>query len=259
MEHNDLRNLAVSAAKSAAEVTEKYFGKITEVGIKPDAGLVTVADGEAEEAIIKEIHSKFPDHQIFAEESGEKKTSSPVRWIIDPLDGTTNYAHGVHIYAISIGVEVKGELAVGVIYVPKLNEMFVGVRGEGSTLNDQKIKVSETSSVKDSVLATGFSYVKSMKTIGGEIERLGNVLQKARAVRRMGSAAIDLAFVACGRYDGFWEAGLSPWDVAAGAVIVEEAGGKITKLSGEKFDPFIPELIASNGFIHEEFQKILET
>jgi len=257
MNFSELLNLAISAAQTGGAVTKKYFGKLKEISHKPDAGLVTVADKEAEEEIIKIIHSKFPDHQIYAEESGEQKTESNVRWIIDPLDGTTNYAHGTPLYCVSIGVEVDGELVVGVIDAPMLNEQYVGVKGEGATLNGEKIKVSEISSINDGLLATGFSYKKNERIIGEELRRLGEVLRSCRAVRRLGAAALDMAYVAAGRYDGFWEVDLSPWDVAGGAVIIREAGGKLTNFSGGPFDPFEKQVLASNNKIHDQLQSIL--
>ena len=256
MDYQDILKVALDAADVGAQITKGYFGKITHVDHKPNAGLVTVADRESEQAIIKIIHSKFPDHQIIAEESGEKKSTSKVRWIIDPLDGTTNYAHQVPLYCICIGVEVEGELVVGVIDAPLMKERFIGVKGNGATLNGTQIRVSRISELKDALLTTGFSYKKG-QIVTEEIERLRNVLHEDRAVRRLGSAALDMSYTACGRFDGFWEVDLSPWDVAAGTVIIREAGGTLTDFSGNPYDPFGTEIVATNGLIHEQLRSIL--
>lgn len=256
MQHNDLLKTALIAAEIGAKITKKYFGKLSHIGRKPDAGLVTIADKESEAAIIKTILSKFPDHQIFAEESGEKKTKSDVKWIIDPLDGTTNYAHKIPQFCVSIAVEVKGELVLGVLDAPILNEKYIGIKGHGATLNKKKIEVSNIAKIEDSLLVTGFSY-RHGEIIEREIKILRSIFKKCRSVRRYGSAALDLAFVACGRFDGFWEEDLSAWDIAAGAVIVQEAKGKLTSFEGKKFNCYDGELIASNSLIHNEFKELV--
>lgn len=256
MEYNDLLKTTLKAAEIGAKITKKYFGKLTHIGKKPDAGLVTIADKEAEAAIIKTILSKYPDHQIYAEESGERRTESKVRWIIDPLDGTTNYAHKLAQYCVSIAVEVNGELVMGVLDAPILKEKFIAIKGHGATLNKKKIQVSNTSKIEDALLVTGFSY-KHGEVVERELNRLKKVFKKVRSIRRFGSAALDMAYIACGRFDGFWETDLSAWDIAAGAVIVEEAKGKLTSIQGKKFNCYDGELIASNGLIHHELKELV--
>lgn len=256
MNYEELFKIALKATEIGSQITKKYFGKLSHIGKKPDAGLVTIADKESEAAIIKTILSKFPDHQIFAEESGEKKGSSNVKWIIDPLDGTTNYAHKMPQYCISIAVEVDSKLVIGILDAPILGERFIGVKGRGATLNNKKIRVSGISKIEDSLLATGFSY-KHGDIVDQEIERLRSVFKKVRSVRRLGSAALDMAYVACGRFDGFWETDLAAWDIAAGAVIVKEAGGELTNFKGKKFNCYEGELIATNRLLHKDLKALL--
>ena len=256
MQYDELLKTALKATEIGSKITKKYYGKLTHIGKKPDAGLVTIADKESEAAIIKTILSKFPDHQIYAEESGEKKTSSNVRWIIDPLDGTTNYAHQMPHFCVSIAVEVGGKLVLGILDAPILEERFMAVKGEGATLNKKKIRVSGISNIEDALLATGFSY-KRGEIVNREVERLRSVFKKVRSVRRLGSAALDMACVACGRFDGFWETDLAAWDIAAGAVIVEESGGKLTNFKGEKFNCYEGELLATNTLFHNELKELL--
>lgn len=256
MQYDELLKTALKGADIGAKITKKYFGKLKHIGKKPDAGLVTIADKESEAAIIKTILSKFPDHQIYAEESGEKKTSSNVRWIIDPLDGTTNYAHQMPHFCVSIAVEVGGKVVLGVLDAPILGERFIAVKGRGATLNKKKINVSGIATIEDSLLATGFSY-KYGDIVNREVERLKHVFKKVRSVRRLGSAALDMAYVACGRFDGFWETDLAAWDIAAGAIIVEEAGGRLTNFNGDRFNCYEGELIATNTLLHNDLKELI--
>ena len=201
------------------------------------------------------VGERFPDHDVLAEELGG---ASRFRWIFDPLDGTTNYAHGLPIYCSSLGLEIDGERAVAAIYDPSRKELFTAERGQGAYRNGVALRVSATETLLDALLVTGFPY--DMHNQGGDLVALfGAFLQQSRAVRRLGSAALDLCYVAAGRFDAFWEQNLKPWDVAAGALIVEEAGGRVTGMGGERFDPAAAHLIASNGRLHPEIVDVIRT
>src|SRR5215472_7801468 len=248
---------AIRLAQEAGNVLRDNYGRRITISNKGEIDLVTEVDIAAEKVIKDLISSHYPKHQILAEESGAYETSSEYRWIIDPLDGTTNYAHGLPIFCVSIALERAGEIIIGVIYDPMRDELFVAERGAGATLNNRSMQTSETESLKKALLVTGFPYdVHTNKT--NNVDNFANFLKNAQAVRRLGSAAIDLCYVACGRFDGFWEMKLSAWDMAAGALIVEEAGGQVTRFDGGKFDPFGKQICASNGIIHEEMVTILE-
>lgn len=222
---------------------------------KGPADLVTEADLKADAFIVKAIKDLFPDHEILAEESGGNREAD-ILWVIDPIDGTTNYAHGFPVYAVSIGLFVKKESLAGVVYDPNLKELFSAVRGRGATLNGDAIHVSTVESLENALLATGFPYTlrDDPKKIMNDFV---NISLRVQGVRRAGAASIDLCAVACGRFDGFWEVGLKPWDTAAGGLIVEEAGGCLSNFSGKAFDHFIPEMTASNSIIHPELLGIL--
>jgi myo-inositol-1(or 4)-monophosphatase len=253
----DYLNLATYLAKQAGKLQMERLGSEHTIEFKGAINLVTEVDKASEELIIDGIKKHFPDHNILAEESGSQKTESDFWWIIDPLDGTTNYAHQFPFFCISIGLEEGGELIAGVIYDPNRDELFAAERGKGATLNGKPIQVSEANNLKESLLATGFAYNIQ------ESERLDNLnnfeafVKTARAVRRPGAAALDLAYVACGRMDGFWELFLNPWDIAAGALIIEEAGGKVTSFDGSKLNIRGEEILASNGLIHNEMMNVL--
>jgi myo-inositol-1(or 4)-monophosphatase len=221
--------------------------------------LVTEIDVACERMCRELLAERFPDHDILAEEfggttGGEKQ--SRYRWIFDPLDGTTNYAHGLPIYCASLGLEVDGRREVGAVYDPSRNELFTAERGEGAYLNGQRLQVSNASTLLDALLVTGFPY--DMHKQGADlVELFGTMLGRARAVRRLGSAALDLCYVAAGRFDAFWEQQLKPWDVAAGALIVEEAGGHVTGMDGSPFDAAAAHLIASNGAVHDQLLTVI--
>jgi myo-inositol-1(or 4)-monophosphatase len=214
--------------------------------------LVTEVDLECERMCRDILGERFPDHAILAEEFGGTSLATPAkyRWIFDPVDGTTNYAHGLPIFCASLGLEIDGERAVAAIYDPSRKELFTAERGQGAFLNGRRLQVSDTQVLLDALLVTGFPYDMHKQT-GDLIELFGHFLKSARAVRRLGSAALDLCYVAAGRFDAFWEQHLKPWDVAAGALIVEEAGGRITGMNGEPFDPAAAHLVASNGQLHD--------
>jgi myo-inositol-1(or 4)-monophosphatase len=220
--------------------------------------LVTEIDLECERMCRSVLADRFPEHDVLAEELGGVSTggASRFRWIFDPLDGTTNYAHGLPIYCSSLGLEIDGQRAVAAIYDPSRKELFTAERGQGAYLNGLALHVSETDALLEGLLVTGFPY--DMHTQGSDlVELFGVFLAKARAVRRLGSAALDLCYVAAGRFDGFWEQHLKPWDVAAGALVAEEAGGRVTGMSGEPFDPASAHLVASNGHLHEQMLTVI--
>lgn len=213
--------------------------------------LVTEVDQAAEETIIATIKESFPEHQILSEECGELVQDSQYKWIIDPIDGTVNFANRIPICAVSVGLEYAGEIILGGIYNPFLNELFIAEKGKGSTLNEKKIAVSKRTSVETASLVTGFPYT-FLDEPNGPLEVFGRFIRRGVPVRRLGSAAIDLAWVACGRFDGFFEHKLNAWDSAAGFLLVEEAGGKVTHFNGEPYSPHKYSIVASNGIIHDE-------
>jgi myo-inositol-1(or 4)-monophosphatase len=221
--------------------------------------LVTEIDLECERMCRAVLGERFPDHEILAEELGGSAPAggaSRHRWIFDPVDGTTNYAHGLPIYCASLGLEIDGRREVGAVYDPSRRELFTAERGEGAYLNGSRLSVSGTGALLDSLLVTGFPY--DMHDRGDDLVALfGRFLSRARAVRRLGSAALDLCYVAAGRFDGFWEQHLKPWDVAAGALIVEEAGGRVTGMDGSAFDPAAAHLVASNGPVHDDMLAVI--
>jgi len=259
-----LKKVAIDAALKAGEIITKHSGKVKKIGFKDEVNLVTEVDRISEEAIIKIIHSEFPEHGILTEESKEKKSASDFKWVIDPLDGTTNYAHNLPIYCVSIALEKEGEIILGVVYNPSLDELFVGEKGKGAYLykgkdssrSKRKISVSQTQLLDKSLLATGFPYdIRTSKD--NNLNHFANFYKKCQAVRRMGAAALDLAYLAMGRFDGFWELKLSPWDMAAGSLLVTEAGGKVTNFSGRPFNIYLKEILASNGKIHQQMIDVL--
>jgi len=246
----ELETTAVNAAMAAGRVIRKYFQGPISIREKQNASLVTNADVEAEQACVRVLLKKFPDFSVLAEESEPLSTPSLGRWIIDPLDGTTNFVHGFPMFCVSIAAEWEGQVVVGVIYHPILREMVVAVRGKGARLNGKKIHISKTSVLEQSLLTTGFTYQKQT-LLHHEMEAFEQLSRIARAIRRPGSAALDLAYTGRGIFDGFWERNLSPWDVAAGSLIVEEAGGKVTDFQGNPFTVQSKQIVASNGVIHD--------
>jgi len=213
--------------------------------------LVTEVDHASEDVIIATIKEAFPDHQILSEECGELVQDSQYKWIIDPIDGTVNFANRIPICCVSIGLEQSGKMILGGIFNPFLNELFIAEKGEGATLNGKPISVSTRASVQKACLVTGFPYTYLDET-NGPLEVFSRFIRNGVPVRRLGSAAIDLAWVACGRFDGFFEHKLRAWDSAAGFLLVEEAGGKVTNFQGDPYSPYVHGIIASNGIIHQE-------
>jgi myo-inositol-1(or 4)-monophosphatase len=223
---------------------------IREVRHKGLVDIVTDVDLQAEHEVCTRLVSAFPTHSILAEEGGARDGSdSRYRWIVDPLDGTTNYAHGFPFFCVSIGLEVDGRLTLGVVYSPSLDELFVAEAGRGATLNDRPIHVSQTDELGQALLATGFPYARA--EFPRALRSFEVMSLQSQAVRRAGSAALDLCYVACGRLDGYWEHAVSPWDVAGGALIVLEAGGVVTRTDGSPFSVEDGQVLASNGRVHQ--------
>jgi myo-inositol-1(or 4)-monophosphatase len=227
-----------------------HFGKV-DIEYKGEVDVVTAADRESEKLIVERIASQFPTHDIVGEEGARQETGAEFRWYIDPLDGTTNFAHGFPVFCVSMGLERNGELVLGVVYDPTRNEMFTAEKGSGAFCNDARMQVSKTPKVGQSILATGFPSQKRHKN--PNIHFYHHLTLKSHGLRRAGSAAIDLTYTAAGRFDGYWEFNLNMWDCAAGIVLVQEAGGKVTDFTGGKWSP--KEVLASNGLIHEELMK----
>lgn len=250
------RKVATEAALQAGELLVKNLHKVKRVDHKGVVNLVTDIDHKSERLIHRIIRSHFPNHSFFAEEEVREKTSSDYLWTIDPLDGTTNYAHGFPIFCVTISLLKKGEVIMGLTYNPMLGEMFYAERGAGAFLNRRRIQISGTEDFNDSLLATGFPY-DLRESEDNNLDNFSSFVMKAQAVRRAGSAALDLAYTACGRFDGFWEFKLGAWDIAAGCLLVEEAGGRVTNFKGGKVALFTGEVLASNGKIHNQMLKVL--
>jgi myo-inositol-1(or 4)-monophosphatase len=251
---NQFLEAAVETALEAGGILLTEFDQPAKISYKGEVDLVTQADRLSEEAIVGRLGRYFPTHAIVAEEGGGQKGDARYRWIIDPLDGTTNFAHGYPCFAVSIGLEEDGELLVGVIYQPITKELFTTLRGEGSYRNERAIQVSSIDHLSTSLLATGFPSTKRARN--PNIHYYWDFTLRSHGVRRDGSAALDLASVACGRFDGFWEFGLHPWDTAAGVLLVREAGGVVTDFSGQPYRPGDYETVASNGRIHAELRQV---
>ncbi|MBS1795883.1 MAG: inositol monophosphatase [Acidobacteria bacterium] len=252
-------NFAIETARAAGRILLEKYGRKLNVSKKGDINLVTEADLASEQLIIERIRSHFPKHAILAEESGDAVLLSgdnKFKWIIDPLDGTTNFAHGYPCFAVNLAVEHDGELVVAVTFDPTRDELFAAERGRGATMNGKPIRVSETEKLSESLIVTGFPY--NFKEKKDFARHLTEFLLYSRGVRRDGSAALDMAYVACGRFDGFWEEGLNPWDVAPGCLLIEEAGGVVTTYTGDKINIYQPPICASNGLIHREMLAVLK-
>jgi len=218
--------------------------------------LVTDVDHRSEESIVRFLWHQCPEHGILSEERAEIASRSNCRWILDPLDGTTNYAHGYPFFCVSLAFEQDGAVAWGGVYDPLRDELFTAQHGQGARLNDREVKVSQTRDIGSALLCTGFPY-DVHESADNNIDAFVRFLKKARAVRRDGSAALDLCYVACGRFDGFWEMKLKPWDIAAGWLIAQEAGGRVTAFDGTASTPAKNDILASNGCIHEDMLNVL--
>jgi len=253
-----LKTTLLQAVEAGAAELRRYFNNAG-LKISNKEGInnwVTEADHAAEKAVIEAIHRNHPDHFILSEEVGEISSGSEVKWIIDPIDGTINFASGIPICAVSIGVEMNGEMILGAVYNPFIGELFFAEKGKGAFLNDNPISVSRKNEVLHSCLVTGFPYTYLDMT-NGPLQVFERFIRKGIPVRRLGSAAIDLCWVAAGRFEGFYEHSLQAWDTAAGYLIVEEAGGRVTDMQGNKYSPYQQQLVASNGLIHDELLGVI--
>ncbi|SJZ64125.1 inositol monophosphatase family protein [Sediminibacterium ginsengisoli] len=252
-----LKQTLLKATEAGARQLLHFFNGQFEISNKEGINnLVTEADHAAEKAIFEVIREDYPEHFILSEETGEIIQDSSYKWIIDPIDGTVNFANGIPICCVSIGIEQDGHMILGAVYNPFMNELFFAQRGFGATLNDKRIHVSKKSSLIKSCLVTGFPYTY-LDMENGPLQVFEKLIRKGIPVRRLGSAAIDLCWVAAGRFDGFYEHKLQAWDSAAGFLIVEEAGGKVTDFAGNPYSPYQPHIIATNGQIHDELLKVV--
>jgi myo-inositol-1(or 4)-monophosphatase len=249
---------AVEAVVRAGDIQIARFGSALRVQKKGDIDLVTDIDVEVERMFRALVAERFPDHDVLAEEMGQTRTGARHRWVFDPLDGTTNYAHGIPLFCSTLALEIDGVPAVAAVYDPNRRELYTAERGLGARLNGDPLKVSSTATLDDSVLVTGFPYdIREPQRLQAIVGLFAGFLGHARAVRRLGSAAIDLCWVAAGRMDGFWEQALMPWDVMGGALIVQEAGGRVTNLDGSPWDAHKGSVLASNGLVHEEMLAVI--
>jgi myo-inositol-1(or 4)-monophosphatase len=264
-------NTAIEAVKEAGAIQKERFGENFKIEHKGEINLVTEVDYQCEKVIIDIIKRDYPEHEILTEEAGSVQGLPPFyspltkggqnrrgfKWIIDPLDGTTNYAHHYPCFCASVGLEIDGEVAVGSVYNPMLDELFTGIKENGSYLNGKRLKVSAIGDIGTSLLATGFPYdIRESKE--NNLSHFCNFAVRVQAIRRAGSAVLDLCYLAAGRFDGFWELKLNPWDMAAASLMVKEAGGVITNFRGGEFSIYKGETLASNGLIHRDMINILK-
>ena len=253
-------DFAVQIAREAGQVLADKFGRALQISNKGDIDLVTEADLAAERLIVERIRSYHPRHAILTEESGDVKEAggpqAEYKWIIDPLDGTTNYAHGYPTFCVSVALEHEGRVVVGAVYDPTRDEMFAAERGAGATLNGRRLRVSETDELNRALVCTGFPY--DVRERGDFARHFRAFIMQAQSVRRDGAAALDHAYVAAGRFEVFYEEGLRPWDVAAGVLLVEEAGGRVTHYDGSAFSIYASHIAASNGLVHQATLRVLQ-
>lgn len=255
---DQLKNTLLRAVHAGADVLKHYFEGTFEVHSKDSLNnLVTEVDQKAEDVIIEVIKSDFPEHFILSEEVGELSTSSNYKWVIDPIDGTVNFAHSIPICCVSIGLEKDGQLMMGAVFNPFMNELFFAEKGKGAFLNNRKLTVSKNGNLESACLVTGFPY--RWVDVGTDpIAVFERFIRLGLPVRRLGSAALDLCWVAAGRFDGFWEYNLNPWDIAAGYLIVEEAGGSITNFNGDRYSIYDKQTLATNGNIHDQMLEVIK-
>ena len=253
----NFKKVLYSASLEAGEIIKKYFGKIFQIESKDIiSNLVTEVDKLSEAKIIDIIQKHFPSHSILSEEIGSLEQKSEFKWIIDPIDGTINFAHGVPICAVSIGLEIEEKNVMGVVYNPIANEFFFAEKNSGSYLNDNKIFVSKENNLRKSLLVTGFPYNYSSGK-NSPIDVFGKFLNLDIPIRRLGSAALDICWTACGRFDGFWEFSLHPWDTAAGVIILNEAGGKLSDFSDNPYSIYGKQILATNSLIHKQMLDVI--
>jgi myo-inositol-1(or 4)-monophosphatase len=257
MDVKSYKKTAIEAAHRSAKILRSQFGNTSRIRKKAHAEIVTEADTESENAIISTIQAQYPDHSILGEECGLIKGASEYKWIIDPLDGTVNFAHQIPIFSISIALAVQDTIVLGVILDPVNDELFAAVSGQGAKLNGDPIQVSASATISESLLVTGFPYDVE-EIFEAVMVRYSRCLKASQAIRRLGTAALDLCYVACGRFEGFWEQNLKPWDTAAGALLVVEAGGRVTTFADHPYTVEQPEILATNGIIHKDMLGLLQ-
>ena len=255
---SDLLTAAITFAREAGDIVRQGFGSVQRLDFKGAVNPVTETDTAAETLILSRLRTAFPDHAILGEETGGSPWDVPGPiWLVDPLDGTNNFAHGFPHFCVSIGMMIDGKLHVGEVYDPLRDELFAAERGHGATLNDRPIHVTSVERLAEAFLATGFGYNRRVAA-DNNTRRLDDFLRRSQGVRRAGSAALDMAYVACGRFDGYWESYLSPWDLAAGVLLVQEAGGRCTDYIGGRARLFSgQEVLVNNGLIHNEMLRVL--
>ena len=256
MQTNKFKKVACATALKAGKYIFKNIDKVKSVRYKGEINVVTNIDKNAEDIVVNTIKKAFPDHNFLAEEKKYPKKNKDFTWIIDPLDGTTNFIHGFPIFCVSVALCYREKIIAGAVYDPTRNEMFHAEHKKGAFLNNKRIRVSSIRALNKALLTTGFAY-NVKRTKKDNLANFRHFLKASQAIRRAGSAAIDLCYVACGRFDAFWELYLHPWDTAAGILIVKESGGKITKFDGSKYNVFDTEMLASNSKIHSHMIKIL--
>jgi myo-inositol-1(or 4)-monophosphatase len=248
--------VAGMAARAGGKILQGMFGRTNRIVKKGEIDLVTEADFEAEKGILEVIRRNFPNDKVLSEETGVHGESSDRTWLVDPLDGTTNFAHRFPFFAVSIALEFKKEIVLGIVYNPYMDEYFEAAQKMGAFLNRKSLRVSEVQTLEESLLGTGFPY--DVHERPEKVMRLfKEMVIKAQGIRRPGSAALDLCYVAAGRFDGFWESDLKPWDTAAGTIIVQEAGGKLSTFEGTSYNPYQNSIVASNTHIHDAMLKVL--
>jgi myo-inositol-1(or 4)-monophosphatase len=252
-------HIAVEAAKEAGRYLKYSVGKVKSIEMKQgeERNLVSEIDKTSEAKIISIIKRHYPNHAILAEESGASSPSADYKWVIDPLDGTTNFLHGVPIFCVTIAIEYKGEIVAGVVYDPNLEELFTAEKGSGAYCNGKRMRVTQTSDLMSSLLVTGFPYDIAQNP-DNAVGHFVNFLMEGQGLRRLGSAALDLSYIAAGRFDGFWEVNLNPWDMAAGVLFVHEAGGKVSDFSGVPSSIYNKQVLATNGSIHDAMLQVLK-
>ena len=251
-------DVAIQAAMEAGRLLRNSVGKVKSIETKKGnvRDLVSEIDRASEATIIGIIRQRYPDHGFLAEESGGSDHATEYKWVIDPLDGTINFLHGVPVFCVTIALEHRGEIIVGVTYDPNHDELFTAEKGSGAYINGKRLYVSQTGKLINSLLVTGFPY-DIARNPDHAVERFVSFLMEGRGVRRLGSAALDLAYIATGRFDGYWEVSLNPWDMAAGILLVHEAGGKVTDFSGGQASIYKRQIAASNGIIHDAMLQVL--
>jgi myo-inositol-1(or 4)-monophosphatase len=252
----DFVGVAVEAAKLGGEILKQSYGQNKKIEYKGEVDIVTEVDKRSEKLIVELLTSRFPQHSILAEEGTDLSHRSEFRWVIDPLDGTTNYAHNYPFFCVSVALEKNGQVIAGAVYQPIFEELFIAESAGGAYLNGGKIQVSKISQLRQSLLSTGFPS-DVLADPEEAIEHFKNFMNTAQSVRRDGSAAMDLCYLAMGRFDGFWEMGLKPWDTAAGALVVTEAGGQVTDFRNEAYSIYRDQIVASNGLIHTQMREVL--